>query len=134
VSDQKPQIQVHAMFRAVLVAAVVGFSWPYFFDVTIPGIPSRHAIPPLTEISLSTRSDSNGAIFARQVVNRSKKGDRLKIHRTKDARLGPAHKTGQPTPTPSAAGKSICEQAGQGTRVANDDVIDLDDFVTLARR
>jgi hypothetical protein len=108
------------MIRAVLVAAVAGFSWPYFVDVSIPGIPPRHTIPPLTEIGLSARSDSNDAIFARQVVNRTHKGDKLTALQISGATLDSAHSAPRTTPTPNETVKIAFEQSEEGISKAND--------------
>ena len=121
------------MIRAVLVAAVAGFSWPYFVDVSIPGIPPRHIITPLTEIDFSARPDSNDTTFARQMANRSRKSDRLNVIQTGDAILNLVQDAGQTTPTPNEVVKSGFEQFGQ-TRVADDDVVDLYNRVMWARR
>lgn len=95
------------MFREVLVAAAAGFSWPYFFDVTIPGIPSRHVIRPIAEINLSARSHADDTIFATQVANRSQKGDRLKIHQTTDLNLSTACNARQTTNAECRSGKQL---------------------------
>jgi hypothetical protein len=122
------------MIRSVLIAAVAGFSWPYFVDVSIPGIPPRHNSPPLTEISLTGRSKSDGPFFSSQTVDRANKGDRLDVPQTSRATLISAHTGSQSTPTTDATAKNACQQLGQGTRVANDDVVDRYNRVVLARR
>jgi hypothetical protein len=104
------------MIRAVLIAAVAGFSWPYFVDVSIPGIPPRHTIPPVTEIGLSALSKSDDTTSANQVVNRSLKGDKLNVHQTSDVIVSPANNAAQTTLTPNALVKITFEQFDQAPR------------------
>lgn len=107
------------MIRAVLIAAVAGFSWPYFVNVSIPNIPPRH------EIGLNTLSNSSDTISTSQVVNRSQKSDKLNVVQSSDAIVSPAHNTAQTTLTPNAVVKIAFEQFGQSIRMTNDDVVDL---------
>jgi hypothetical protein len=99
------------MVKAVIISAVAGFSLPYFMDISIPGIPPRQIIP--LPIETGIRSPSNSArdtIFSSQVVNRSKKGDKLEILHTSQRPIDQERDTVQKTITPDSKIKIGCEQ------------------------
>ncbi len=99
------------MIKAVLISAVAGFSLPYLVDISIPGIPPRQIIPLLLETGL--RSPSNPAhdtIFSSQVVNRSQKGDKLKVLHTSQRAIDPKRNTAQKIIIPESKIRIGCER------------------------
>ena len=99
------------MVKAVIISAVAGFSLPDLIDISIPGIPPRQIIP--LPIETGIRSLSNSArdtIFSSQVVNRSQKGDKLKILHTSQRPINQERGAVQKTITPDSKIKIGCER------------------------
>ena len=121
------------MIKPVLIAAVAGFCWPYFFDVSIPGLQHRRLAAPWTPITLASRSISTSESFQSQTVNRSRKGDKLQVVQSSDAASSIPRNDRRITPVLDV-NDANCRQRGQMTRLANVNVGDLYHRVWLTER